>query len=145
VQLNRIHHIALICSDYRRSKHFYTEILGLPILRETYRPERQSYKLDLQVGDQTQLELFSFPNPPARVQNPEACGLRHLAFGVPDLPAAIKALTAQGIPVEPIRKDELTGRHFTFFQDPDHQPLELYECAKEYPEEGSPPSQSEES
>ncbi|MCJ2541813.1 VOC family protein [Thermostichus vulcanus] len=140
MQLNRIHHIALICSDYRRSKHFYTQILGLPILRETYRAERQSYKLDLQVGEQTQLELFSFPNPPARVQYPEACGLRHLAFGVPDLSAAVKELTARGIPVEPIRKDELTGRYFTFFQDPDHLPLELYEC----PEEGSPLSQTEE-
>jgi glyoxylase I family protein len=137
VQIKQVHHIALICSDYARSKHFYTQVLGLPILRETYRAERQSYKLDLQVGSHTQLELFSFPNPPVRVQYPEACGLRHLAFAVPDLLAAVEELRSQGIPVEPIRKDELTGRSFTFFPDPDQLPLELYEC----PETGSQPGE----
>jgi glyoxylase I family protein len=122
-----IHHVAIICSDYQRSKQFYADILGLAIIQETYRSARDSYKLDLQVNETTQIELFSFPNPPQRVNNPEACGLRHLAFRVVDLDGAVAALQAQGIDFEPIRWDELTHKRFTFFKDPDGLPLELYE------------------
>ncbi len=125
--LNRIHHVAIICSDYAKSKHFYTEILGLTILKETYRTDRQSYKLDLALGENYQIELFSFPNPPLRVSHPEARGLRHLAFEVENLEEAIRTLHAKGIDIEPIRVDELTGKRFTFFADPDGLPLELYE------------------
>jgi glyoxylase I family protein len=124
--INAIHHVAIICSDYERSKHFYTEVLGFPIIRETFRASRNSYKLDLQVG-QAAIELFSFPNPPVRVNRPEACGLRHLAFQVNDLDAIVATLQAKGVTTEPIRLDELTGKRFTFFQDPDGLPLELYE------------------
>ncbi|AQG82327.1 VOC family protein [Spirosoma montaniterrae] len=127
LQLSHIHHIAIICSDYERSKQFYTDILGLTILQEVYRAERQSYKLDLCVSGQYQIELFSFPNPPQRPSRPEASGLRHLAFAVPDLDAAVTHLTGQGVQTEPIRIDEHTGRRFTFFADPDGLPLELYE------------------
>lgn len=127
MQTTGVHHIAIICSDYDRSKHFYVNVLGFRVIREVYREARQSYKLDLQVNDQTQIELFSFPNPPQRPQYPEACGLRHLAFVVPDLEVAIADLTAKGIEVEPIRVDEFTDKRFTFFKDPDNLPLELYE------------------
>ena len=123
-----IHHVAIICANYDRAKHFYVEILGFEVIRETYRADRQSYKLDLQLGDRTQIELFSFPNPPPRVNRPEACGLRHLAFQVEDLDATIADLNAKGVPTEPIRLDDLTGKRFTFFQDPDGLPLELYEA-----------------
>ena len=122
-----IHHIAIICSNYERSKQFYVDVLGFSIIRETYREARQSYKLDLQVDAHTQVELFSFPNPPNRLQYPEACGLRHLALAVEDLNGAIADLTANGVTVEPIRLDELTGKRFAFFKDPDNLPLELYE------------------
>ncbi len=121
-----IHHAAIICSDYERSKHFYVTLLGFPIIQETYRADRNSYKLDLSVGDGNAIELFSFPNPPDRVNQPEACGLRHLAFKVDDLDAAIEHLVNQSIAVETVRLDELTGKRFTFFQDPDGLPLELY-------------------
>jgi glyoxylase I family protein len=121
------HHVAIICSDYERSKRFYTQLLGLSIINETYRAARQSYKLDLQLGGGGQIELFSFPDPPIRVSRPEACGLRHLAFAVPQLEPLIKHLRDNGIEVEDIRKDELTGKNCTFFQDPDGLPLELYE------------------
>ncbi|MDX2230150.1 MAG: VOC family protein [Leptolyngbyaceae cyanobacterium bins.349] len=124
-----IHHIAIICSDYDRSRHFYVNLLGFPVIRETYRAARNSYKLDLQVGESAQIELFSFPDPPTRVNSPEACGLRHLAFKVNDLDAAIADLYRKGIATEPIRLDEFTGKRFTFFQDPDGLPLELYETA----------------
>jgi glyoxylase I family protein len=127
LKLNRIHHIAIICSDYERSKHFYTEILGLKILQEVYRKERDSYKLDLQVGNQYQIELFSFPNPPARPSRPEAAGLRHLAFEVDDIEAAIAEVGLHGVITEPIRIDEFTGKHFTFLADPDGLPIEFYE------------------
>lgn len=123
-----IHHVAIICSDYERSKHFYVNLLGFPVIQETYREARNSYKLDLQVGETAQLELFSFPTPPARVNNPEACGLRHLAFQVENLEATIATLNAKGIATEPIRLDDLTGKRFTFFKDPDGLPLELYEA-----------------
>ena len=122
-----LHHVALICSDYAASKRFYTEILGLEILAETYRAARDSHKLDLAVNGQYVLELFSFPSPPPRPSYPEAAGLRHLAFAVPDVAAAIRHLAAHGVPCEPVRVDEFTGRRFTFFADPDGLPLEFYE------------------
>jgi glyoxylase I family protein len=125
--LHAIHHVALIASDYERSKRFYTEILGLQIVREVYRTERDSYKLDLAVNGTYQIELFSFPNPPARPSRPEACGLRHLAFSVKNLKEAVENLAAKGVETEPIRVDEWTGRRFTFLADPDGLPVELYE------------------
>jgi glyoxylase I family protein len=123
----RIHHVAIICSDYARSRHFYSEILGLPIIAETFRAARASYKLDLGLDGGTQIELFSFPDPPARTSRPEACGLRHLAFAVDDLDARVQALRERAVTVEPVRVDDLTGRRYTFFSDPDGLPLELYE------------------
>lgn len=127
LQLNRVHHIAIICTNYQRSKEFYTDILGLSIVREAYRKERDSYKLDLAVNDQYVIELFSFPNPPARPSRPEAAGLRHLAFEVDDIDAAVRALNAKNVFPEAIRVDEFTGKRFTFFADPNDLPLELYE------------------
>lgn len=125
--LHSVHHIAIICADYERSKRFYTDLLGLTILAETYRAERQSYKLDLALNGQYVVELFSFPNPPRRPSRPEAVGLRHLAFAVDDLNAVITHLTGQGVEAEPIRVDELTGKRFTFIADPDDLPIEFYE------------------
>ncbi|GAA4414511.1 VOC family protein [Nibrella viscosa] len=125
--LNKVHHIAIICSEYAVSKRFYTEILGLTVLQEVYRAERNSYKLDLQLNGQYVIELFSFPDPPRRPSRPEATGLRHLAFAVADVAAAKAILEQQGIAVEPIRTDTHTNRKFTFFSDPDGLPLELYE------------------
>ena len=127
LKLNRIHHIAIICSDYEKSKHFYTEVLGLKVLREVYREARQSYKLDLEVGDHYQIELFSFPEPAARPSRPEAAGLRHLAFEVDDAAQAKQEIEKHGVVVEDIRVDEFTGKRFTFFADPDGLPVELYE------------------
>jgi glyoxylase I family protein len=127
LKLNRIHHIAIICSDYERSKRFYTEVLGLNIVREFYREERRSYKLDLEVNGLYQIELFSFPEPSLRPSRPEAAGLRHLAFEVDNLEEAIFHIEEYNIVVEPIRIDEFTGKRFTFFADPDGLPLELYE------------------
>jgi len=127
MHLNKIHHIAIICSDYNRSKRFYTEILDLEIIKETYREERQSYKLDLSLNGEYVIELFSFPDPPKRVSRPEATGLRHLAFEVSDIEMAIKELADTGVVVEAIRIDEITDRKFTFFEDPDGLPLEIYE------------------
>ncbi len=122
-----LHHIAIIASDYERSKRFYTETLGLPVIREIYREERQSYKLDLALADGQQLELFSFPDPPPRPSWPEACGLRHLAFRVENVATFKQELETKGIAAEPIRTDEHTGKRFTFFADPDGLPLEVYE------------------
>ena len=127
LQITKLHHVAIICSDYACSKRFYTEVLGLPVITETYRAARDSYKLDLALPDGSQIELFSFPGAPPRPSYPEAQGLRHLAFGVADVQAAAARLQAQGIEVEPIRIDEITGQRFTFFADPDGLPLELYE------------------
>ncbi|AEK61790.1 SMU1112c/YaeR family gloxylase I-like metalloprotein [Collimonas fungivorans] len=127
MQISGIHHVAIIASDYQRSRRFYTELLGLAIVAETYREQRDSYKLDLRTPDGVQIELFSFPSPPPRPSRPEACGLRHLAFRVPDVAAAVQELRGQGIAVEDIRIDEFTGKRFTFFADPDGLPLELYE------------------
>nr|WP_276169184.1 VOC family protein [Zobellia alginiliquefaciens] len=124
---NKIHHIAIICSDYQKSKHFYVEILGLEILNEVFRKERDSYKLDLALNGEYIIELFSFPNPPQRPSRPEAQGLRHLAFEVDNVSEERERLIKKGVDVEPIRTDEFTGRKFTFFADPDDLPLELYE------------------
>ncbi|MBC2581823.1 VOC family protein [Clostridium sp. DJ247] len=128
MKLNRVHHIAIICSDYEKSKNFYVNILGLDIVREIYREERSSYKLDLKVGDQYIIELFSFINPPERPSYPEARGLRHLAFEVTNIEEAVEELLSKNINVEPIRVDENTGKKFTFFSDPDDLPIELYEA-----------------
>lgn len=122
-----LHHVAIIASDYARSRHFYTAVLGLRVLAEHHRAARDSWKLDLGLPDGTQVELFSFPNPPTRPSRPEACGLRHLALRVADVAAAKAALEAAGVAVEPIRVDEYTGRAYTFFADPDGLPLELYQ------------------
>lgn len=124
---NRIHHVAIICSDYSKSKQFYAEILGFTIVREIYREERRSFKLDLQIGDRYQLELFSFPDPPARPSSPEACGLRHIAFEVDNVRDIVRRLMERGIEVEPIRVDGTTNKAFTFFRDPDGLPIEIYE------------------
>ncbi|MGP1909537.1 SMU1112c/YaeR family gloxylase I-like metalloprotein [Metabacillus sp. JX24] len=127
MNIQKVHHIAIICTDYEVSKEFYVKKLGFGILNEAYRSERDSYKLDLAVSDHTQIELFSFPSPPERPSRPEAAGLRHLAFSVENIDDAVAELNALGIETEPIRVDEFTERKFTFFQDPDGLPLELYE------------------
>ena len=127
--LEGVHHVAIICSDYARSKRFYTQILGLPVIREVYREARNSYKLDLRLPDGVQLELFSFPDPPARPTQPEARGARHIAFKVTNIVQVVEHLEAHGVNVEPIRVDEFTQQRFTFFADPDGLPLELYEVA----------------
>ena len=125
--LKGIHHIAIICSDYKKSKHFYTNVLGFTIIKETFRKERNSYKLDLALNGSYCIELFSFPNPPKRPSRPEAQELRHLAFSVSNLEACILRLKELNVSTEPIRVDEVTQKRFTFFEDPDHLPLELYE------------------
>jgi glyoxylase I family protein len=125
--LQRIHHIAIICSDYQASKIFYTEILGLEVVRENYRAERGSWKLDLALNGEYVIELFSFPHPPERPSRPEARGLRHLAFQVVDIDEVIGRLALHGIATEPIRVDEFTGKRFTFTADPDDLPIEFYE------------------
>ena len=125
--LNRIHHISIICSDYQKSKTFYTDILGLEIIRETFRQERHSFKLDLSLNGEYIIELFSFPAPPQRLSRPEATGLRHLAFEVDNLGNAIELLKKSNIIAEQIRIDETTNKHFTFISDPDNLPIELYE------------------
>ena len=127
MKINRIHHVAIICSDYKKSKEFYIEKLGFEIENEVYREERDSYKLDLKVAGIYQIELFSFPNPPERVNAPEARGLRHLAFEVDNLEETVTELNKKGIETEPVRIDEITGKKFTFFKDPDNLPLEIYE------------------
>lgn len=127
MQLNKIHHVAIICSDYEKSKEFYVNVLGLTVLKETYRESRNSYKLDLEVGGLYQIELFSFPKPAERPSYPEAMGLRHLAFEVDDLEVAAEELKSKNIIVEEIRIDQITNKKFTFFVDPDGLPLELYE------------------
>ena len=124
---NKIHHVAIICSDYERSKDFYVSGLGLRILNEVYRAERRSYKLDLAINNHYQIELFSFENPPMRPSRPESVGLRHLAFEVDDVDQVVTTLNLKGIVTEPVRIDEYTGKRFTFFSDPDGLPLEIYE------------------
>jgi len=127
LHLNKVHHIAVICSDYQRSLDFYTHVLGFRILAEHYRKERQSYKTDLALGDEYVIELFSFPSPPRRATHPEATGLRHLAFEVENLEGEVRELNRLGIAHEEVRTDEFTGKRFLFLQDPDGQPIELYE------------------
>ncbi|WP_394990334.1 VOC family protein [Emticicia sp.] len=127
LKINKVHHIAIIVSDYQKSKHFYTQVLDLQVIREVYREARDSYKLDLAIGENYIIELFSFPKPPARPSRPEACGLRHLAFEVQNVEEAKQNLEEKGIEVEPIRIDEFTGKKFTFFADPDDLPIEFYE------------------
>ena len=126
MNLNSIHHIAIIVSDHEVSKNFYVNILGFEIIRENYRKERNSYKLDLKIGN-SELEIFSMNECPKRATRPEACGLRHLAFYVDNIEAVIAELNLKGIVTEPIRIDEYTERKFTFFNDPDGLPLELHE------------------
>lgn len=125
--LKSVHHIAIICSDYEKSKAFYTQILGFEILAENYRKERDSYKLDLMLNGVYCVELFSFPDPPKRVSRPEASGLRHLAFSVENMNQAVEELLRKGVVCEPVRVDEFTGKHYTFFEDPDGLPIELVE------------------
>ncbi len=125
--LNKIHHIAIICSDYKASKLFYTQVLGLDIINETYREERASYKLDLGLNGEYLIELFSFPSPPKRVSRPEATGLRHLAFEVTNLDLIISNCGEKGVAAEPVRIDEITQKRFTFIFDPDNLPVEFYE------------------
>jgi len=132
MKIKKIHHVAVICSDYAKSKDFYVRILGLTPLQEVYREERDSYKLDLEVNGQYQIELFSFPNPPQRPSYPEATGLRHLAFAVEDLDKAVQHLASQKVEFEAIRLDALTGKKFTFFADPDGLPIEFYEYWNNY-------------
>ncbi len=128
MKLNHIHHVAIICSDYERSKKFYTEVLGMTIVREKYRQERSSWKCDLAVNGSYQIELFSFPNPPERVSAPEARGLRHIAFEVVNLDDVVAELQSKGIEVEPIRIDETRdNKRFTFIADPDGLPVEFCE------------------
>ncbi|MCX6031589.1 MAG: VOC family protein [Chloroflexi bacterium] len=126
MKTNGIHHIAIICSDYERSKHFYTRILGFKIIQETCRKERKSYKLDLEVAGKYQIELFSFPDPPQRLTLPEACGLRHLAFEVDNIDEVVRDLRALGVDSSEVLVDEVTGKRFAFFHDPDDLPLEIY-------------------
>ena len=128
LSIQKVHHIAIIASDYDISKRFYTEILGLEMIREVYREERKSYKLDLALNGEYVIELFSFPNPPQRPSRPEATGLRHLAFEVKNLDQTVETLHSKNIFSEPIRVDEFTGKRFTFISDPDQLPIEFYEA-----------------
>lgn len=128
MKINAIHHIAIIAGNYEVSKQFYTEVLGFTILGETYRKERNSYKLDLAINGLYQIELFSFPESKPRASFPEAKGLRHLAFAVDNVAEWVEYLRSKNILVQDIRFDETTGKQFTFFNDPDGQPLELYEA-----------------
>ncbi len=125
--LTKVHHIAIICSDYEKSKEFYTQFLGLTIIKETYRKDRKSYKLDLALNDEYVVELFSFPDPPKRTSRPEACGLRHLAFQVKNIEEIVAHCHSHHISVEPVRIDEITGKKFTFISDPDELPIEFYQ------------------
>jgi glyoxylase I family protein len=127
IAINKVHHIALICEDYSKSKHFYINILGLTIIQEIYRENRDSYKLDLALNGTFIIELFSFPNPPKRVSSPEAAGLRHLAFEVNDIQETRKYIIEQGCTAEEIRIDEFTQKKFFFITDPDNTPIEFYE------------------
>lgn len=127
LKINKVHHIAIICSNYERSKKFYVETLELEVLNEVYREARDSYKLDLALNGEYIVELFYFPNRPKRPSFPEAQGLRHLAFEVDNVEEITKLLKTKGVECEPIRTDETTGKKFTFFQDPDELPLEIYQ------------------
>lgn len=125
--MNSVHHIAIIVSDIDKAREFYIEKLGFEVARENYRKERDDWKLDLRVDEHTELEIFTEKNPPKRVNRPEACGLRHLAFQVESVDEMVKELTEIGIECEPIRTDSYTGEKMTFFFDPDGLPLEIHE------------------
>ncbi len=127
MNIRKLHHIAIICSDYHRSLTFYTEILGFKVLAENYRKDRNSYKCDLALNGEYLIELFSFPDAPSRLSYPEACGLRHIAFEVENIDEALSELDAKGISHEPARIDEYTGKRFAFFEDPDKLPIEFYQ------------------
>lgn len=127
IGINKVHHVSIICSDYHISKSFYTDILGFKIKNEIYRPDRKSYKLDLGLHDNYVIELFSFPDPPKRTTWPEASGLRHIAFEVDNIEESMRYLKQKKIDTEPVRVDEVTKKRFTFFNDPDNLPIELYE------------------
>ena len=127
MNLSKIHHIAIIVSDYEAAKDFYVNKLGFSVIRENYRPERKDWKLDLRVNEHTELEIFVEENPPKRVNRPEACGLRHLAFCVDSVEQTVRELADVGIECEPVRVDDYTGKKMTFFHDPDGLPLELHE------------------
>lgn len=127
MKIKAIHHIAILTDEYERSKRFYTEVLGFEVIKETYRSERESYKLDLAINGKYQIELFSFPDFKQRASFPEQKGLRHLAFSVDDIDEAVTELIEKGVEVQGIRTDELTNKRFCFFNDPNGQPLELYE------------------
>ncbi len=127
LKLRNVHHIAIICSDYEKSRRFYTEVMGFTVVAEHYRKERNSFKLDLALDGTYTIELFSFPGAPPRVTGPEATGLRHLAFSVDNLDQALGYLTRLNIATEPVRTDPYTGKRFSFFRDPDALPIELYE------------------
>ena len=127
MKIEKLHHIAIICSNYERSKKFYTEVLGFTIEQEVFRAERNSHKLDLSLNSQYLIELFSFPDPPERLTRPEATGLRHIAFSVTNIADTVKYLQSKNIIPEPVRTDEFTGKKFTFFTDPDLLPIEVYE------------------
>ena len=127
MKLNKVHHVAVLCSDYQCSLKFYTEVLGLEVLGEHYRAERQSYKTDLALNGEFVIELFSFPNPPKRLSHPEATGLRHLAFEVDDIDVSMAELDKMGVPHEAPRVDPFSGKRFVFFADPDDLPIEFYE------------------
>lgn len=127
MKINGIHHVAIICSDYEKSKHFYVEFLGFEVIQETFREHKKSYKLDLKVAGKYQIELFSFPEPPKRASSPEACGLRHLAFEVDNVSETINELKSKGVKVGEIFFDNITEKQYAFFYDPDNLPLEVYQ------------------
>lgn len=127
MNIKRIHHVAILTDYFEKSKKFYTEILGFKIVAETYRKQRKSFKLDLAINGEYQIELFSFPEFRERQSFPEAKGLRHLAFAVDNLDEAVNELISKKVILEEIRMDELTNKRFCFFYDPNGQPLELYE------------------
>lgn len=127
ISITRMHHIAILCSDYEKSKSFYTQVLGFEVINEVYRQERQSYKLDLSLNGQYLIELFSFPEPPSRLTQPEATGLRHIAFEVEDVQACYDHLKQLGVKIESVRVDQYTQKKFVFLFDPDNLPIELYQ------------------
>ena len=126
MNLTKVHHVAVIGTDYEKSKHFYVDLLGFEVIREIYREQRDDYKIDLRLAD-CELELFIIKNAPKRPSYPEAAGLRHLAFLVESVEETVKELNALGIETEPVRLDEVTGKKMTFFHDPDGLPLEIHE------------------
>lgn len=127
MKLTSVHHIAIIVSDVEKAKEFYVQKLGFEVIRGNYREARDDWKLDLRVDEHTELEIFAEKNPPQRVNHPEACGLRHLAFRVGSVDETVKELKSLGIEYEPVRLDTYTGEKMTFFRDPDGLPIEIHE------------------